>query len=29
VLQWRAAEVAEHLGMTTIAVNAMLQRARA
>src|SRR5271170_3646415 len=29
VLQWRAAEVAELLGMTTIAVNAMLQRARA
>jgi RNA polymerase sigma-70 factor (ECF subfamily) len=28
VLQWRAAEVAELLGMTTIAVNAMLQRAR-
>jgi RNA polymerase sigma-70 factor, ECF subfamily len=29
VLQWRAAEVAELLGMTTIAVNGMLQRARA
>jgi len=29
VLQWRAAEVAELLGMTTIAVNGTLQRARA
>jgi RNA polymerase sigma-70 factor, ECF subfamily len=29
VLQWRAAEVAELLGMTTVAVNGMLQRARA
>jgi RNA polymerase sigma-70 factor, ECF subfamily len=29
VLGWRAAEVAELLGMTTVAVNAMLQRARA
>ena len=29
VLQWRAAEVAELLGMTTTAVNGMLQRARA
>jgi RNA polymerase sigma-70 factor (ECF subfamily) len=29
VLQWQAAEVAELLGVTTIAVNGMLQRARA
>ena len=29
VLQWRAAEVAEVLGATTIAVNSILQRARA
>jgi RNA polymerase sigma-70 factor (ECF subfamily) len=29
VLEWRAAEVAELLGVTTIAVNGMLQRARA
>jgi RNA polymerase sigma-70 factor (ECF subfamily) len=29
VLDWRAAEVAELLGVTTIAVNGMLQRARA
>src|SRR5580692_2443499 len=29
VLQWRAAEVAELLGVTTVAVNGMLQRARA
>ncbi|MFV2010001.1 MULTISPECIES: sigma-70 family RNA polymerase sigma factor [unclassified Micromonospora] len=28
VLQWRAAEVAESLGITTTAVNSMLQRAR-
>ncbi|OBK25434.1 RNA polymerase subunit sigma-70 [Mycobacterium asiaticum] len=29
VLQWRAAEVAEAIGTTTVAVNSLLQRARA